>query len=51
FLVSHRLDSWLTHERILIMEKLLGILLAALAVQLILNGLAELGIITLSGGH
>ncbi len=51
FLVSHRLDSWLTHERILIMEKLLGIMLAALAVQLILNGLADVGVITLSGGH
>lgn len=51
FLVSHRLDKYLTHERILVLEKLLGILLAALAVQMILNGLAELGIITMSGGH
>jgi multiple antibiotic resistance protein len=51
FLVSHRLDNWLTHERILVMEKVLGILLAALAVQLILAGLADVGVITLSGGH
>jgi MarC family membrane protein len=51
FLVSHRLDNWLTHERILVMEKVLGILLAALAVQLILAGMADVGVITLSGGH
>ena len=51
FLVSHRLDNWLTHERILVMEKVLGILLAALAVQLILAGLADVGVMTLSGGH
>jgi len=51
FMVSHRLDKHLTHERILVLEKLLGILLAALAVQMVLNGLAELGIITMSGGH
>ena len=51
FVVSHRLGKYLTHERILVLEKLLGILLAALAVQMILNGLAELGIITMSGGH
>jgi len=41
----------LTHERILVLEKLLGILLAALAVQMVLNGLAQLGIISMSGGH
>ena len=51
FLASHRLDSWLTHERILVMEKLLGILLAALAVQLVLSGLADVGVITLTGAH
>lgn len=47
-LVSHRLDNFLTHERILVLEKLLGILLAALAVQMILNGLSMLGIIELA---
>jgi MarC family membrane protein len=51
FAVSHRLDKFLTPERILVLEKLLGILLAALAVQLILNGLADVGVLTLSGGH
>jgi multiple antibiotic resistance protein len=51
FLVSHRLDNWLTYERILVMEKLLGIMLGALAVQLILVGLADVGVVTLSGGH
>jgi small neutral amino acid transporter SnatA (MarC family) len=34
-----------------VLERLLGILLAALAVQMVLNGLAELGIITMDGGH
>jgi multiple antibiotic resistance protein len=51
FLVSHRLDKYLNHERIILLEKLLGILLAALAVQMMLNGLAELGIITMTGAH
>jgi small neutral amino acid transporter SnatA (MarC family) len=50
FMIAHRFDKYLTHERILVMEKLLGILLAALAVQMILNGLAQLGIITMSAG-
>jgi small neutral amino acid transporter SnatA (MarC family) len=35
----------------MVLEKLLGILLAALAVQMVLNGLEELGIITMTGGH
>lgn len=51
FRVAHLLDKHLTYERILVLEKLLGILLAALAVQMIINGLAELGIVTLTGGH
>ena len=51
FLAAHRLDKYLTHERIILLEKLLGILLAALAVQMVLNGLAELGIITMTGAH
>ena len=33
------------------LERILGIFLAALSVQLILNGLAEAGAITLSNGH
>jgi multiple antibiotic resistance protein len=48
FLISHGLDKYLTNEHILVLEKLLGIFLAALAVQLIINGLADLHIITVS---
>jgi multiple antibiotic resistance protein len=51
FTVAHGLDKYLTHERILVLEKLLGIMLAALAVQLVLNGLADVGVLTLSGAH
>ena len=32
FLISHRLDEYLTKERILVLEKLLGIFLAVVAV-------------------
>jgi multiple antibiotic resistance protein len=46
FLISHRLYKYLTNERIVVLEKLLGIFLAALAVQLIINGLVDLHIIT-----
>jgi multiple antibiotic resistance protein len=45
FLISHRLYKYLTNERIVVLEKLLGIFLAALAVQLIINGLVDLHII------
>lgn len=48
---AHRLDRVLTRERILILEKLLGIFLSALAVQLVIDGLAEFGIVTLATGH
>jgi small neutral amino acid transporter SnatA (MarC family) len=51
FMVAHGLDRFLTHERVIVLEKLLGILLAALAVQMVLNGLADLGVITMTGGH
>jgi len=46
FLISHRLYKNVSAERILVTEKLLGIFLAALAVQLMVNGLEELHIIT-----
>ncbi len=46
FLISHRLDRYRTNESTLIIEKLLGIFLAALAGQLIVNGLIDLRIIT-----
>ncbi len=45
---AHRLDKYLTHERILVLEKVLGIMLAALAVELMVQGLAQLGIVTLA---
>ncbi len=46
FLISPRLYKNVSTERIMVTEKLLGIFLAALAVQLMINGLAELHIIT-----
>jgi small neutral amino acid transporter SnatA (MarC family) len=46
FLTSHRLYKYLTKERILVLEKLLGIFLAALAVQLMFDGQVDLHIIT-----
>jgi multiple antibiotic resistance protein len=49
FLGADRLDPYLSHSRIMVLEKLLGILLAALAVQLVLNGLEVLGLIRLAG--
>ena len=45
FLISHRLYKNVSTERIMVTEKLLGIFLAALAVQLMVNGLEELHII------
>ena len=45
FLISHRLYKNVSAERIMVTEKLLGIFLAALAVQLMVNGLEELHII------
>jgi multiple antibiotic resistance protein len=43
--VSKRLDE----GRMLIVEKVFGFLLAALAVQLALNGLSDTGVIHLTG--
>ncbi len=45
FLISSRLFKHISKERVMVTEKLLGIFLAALAVQLMINGLAELHII------
>jgi small neutral amino acid transporter SnatA (MarC family) len=49
FLGSHGLDRYLTTERILVMEKVLGIFLAALAVQLIFGGAADVFGVVLGG--
>ncbi|MGH2515994.1 MAG: MarC family protein, partial [Ktedonobacterales bacterium] len=51
FLKAHALDRVLTPERILVLEKVLGVLLAALAVQLIYNGLAALGVVATATHH
>ena len=45
--VSARLDR----NRMLVTEKVFGFLIAAIAVQLILDGLASAGVITLNGAH
>jgi MarC family membrane protein len=48
---SDRVSKYLSHATVELLERVLGILLGALAVQLIVTGLAELGIITLTGAH
>ena len=45
--VSSKLDA----SRMLVTEKVFGFLLAALGVQLILNGLSDVGVIHLTTGH
>jgi multiple antibiotic resistance protein len=49
-LLSDRVAPYLSEAIIMLFEVILGILLGALAIQLMLNGLAEVGVITLSGG-
>jgi multiple antibiotic resistance protein len=49
---SDSLAKHLSHATVELLERVLGILLGALAVELIVTGLAELGIITMTaGGH
>jgi multiple antibiotic resistance protein len=48
---SDRIAKYLSHATVELLERVLGILLGALAVQLIVTGLAELGIIALTAGH
>jgi multiple antibiotic resistance protein len=43
--ISNHLDA----SRMLVTEKVFGFLLAALAVQLMLNGLSDVGVIHLTG--
>jgi multiple antibiotic resistance protein len=45
--VSEKLDA----SRMLVTEKVFGFLLAALGVQLVLNGLSDVGVIHLTTGH
>jgi small neutral amino acid transporter SnatA (MarC family) len=43
--------SKLDASRMLVTEKVFGFLLAALGVQLVLNGLSDVGVIHLTTGH
>jgi len=46
---SDRVARYLSEATVQLLEVLLGIFLGAMSIQLILNGLAEVGVITLSG--
>jgi multiple antibiotic resistance protein len=46
---AERVSAHLDESRMLVTEKVFGFLLAALAVQLALDGLADLGVIHLAG--
>ena len=46
-----RVSSKLDESRMLVTEKVFGFLLAALGVQLVLNGLSDVGVIHLTTGH
>ena len=48
-LFSDRIAPYLSEATINLLEVVLGIFLGALAIQLMLNGLAEVGVITLTG--
>jgi len=48
---SDRIAKHLSHATVELLERVLGILLGALAVELIVTGLATLGIISLTAGH
>ncbi|NIV33676.1 MAG: MarC family protein, partial [Anaerolineae bacterium] len=48
---SDYVARYLSEATVHLLEVLLGIFLGAMAIQLILNGLAAVGVITLSGGH
>ena len=49
FRLANRVSDKLDESRMLVTEKIFGILLAALAVQLVLDGLESVGVIHLSG--
>jgi multiple antibiotic resistance protein len=48
---SDYVARYLSEAIIHLLEVLLGIFLGAMAVQLILNGMTDVGVVTLSGGH
>jgi small neutral amino acid transporter SnatA (MarC family) len=49
FRLANRVSDQLDESRMLVTEKIFGVLLAALAVQLVLDGLHSVGVIHLSG--
>jgi len=54
WLIFRNMDKLATHldpSRLAVTEAVFGVLLAALAVQLMLNGLADLGILAMAGAH
>ena len=51
FRFAVRVSSKLDPSRMLVTEKVFGFLLAALGVQLVLNGLSDVGVIHLTTGH
>ena len=48
---SDQVAKYLSEAAVHLLEVLLGIFLGAMAVQLMLNGLADVGAITLTGRH
>ena len=48
---ANQVSSHLDENRMLVTEKVFGFLLAALGVQLVLNGLSDVGVIHLTTGH
>jgi multiple antibiotic resistance protein len=48
---SDYVAKYLSEAAVHLLEVILGIFLGAMAVQLILNGLADVGVVTLTGGH
>ena len=48
---SDYVAKFLSEAAVHLLEVILGIFLGAMAIQLILNGLADVGVITLTGGH
>ena len=48
---SDYMAKYLSEAAVHLLEVILGIFLGAMAIQLILNGLSDVGVITLTGGH
>jgi multiple antibiotic resistance protein len=48
---ADRVAKYLSHATVELLERVLGILLGALAIELVVTGLATLGIINLTAGH